>query len=63
MLRRLSVFLLLRAERFFLRMHGWRSEKDCGWMPPDGYPGPVKKRIQGHAVNSQKFYFFHSRRG
>jgi hypothetical protein len=54
-LKRFSTKMLLAAEKFYLRMHGWEEVGPDAWDTPSDYE--FKKRMgvrQGHAVNSQK---------
>ena len=56
MMRKVSVWLLEKAERFFLKSHGWTYVKDGGWSPPGSYPFRRKSMsyARGHAINAQK---------
>lgn len=54
-LGRISTKLLLAAEKFYLRAHGWIQIGPDSWDSPLDYQ--FKRRLgirQGHAVNSQK---------
>lgn len=53
-MKRFSIWLLEKAERFFLRAHGWRIT-DNGWEPPADYEFRNKRRYtRSHAVNASK---------
>ena len=57
MKKRLAVWLLGKAERFFLEAHGWvRVESKRVWVLPKDYPFRRKgvAYTHGHAVNAQK---------
>lgn len=52
---KLSTKLLLAAERFYLRAHGWIKVGPDSWDTPLDYKFKARLGIrQGHAVNSQK---------
>jgi len=56
--RRLALWLLERAERFFLHAHGWERAKVFGrvvWSPPLDYPFRRPEYVtRTHALNAQK---------
>ena len=58
-MKRLSRWLLVAAERFYLYAHGWRASSVYvdGLVPPVSWPF---KRLDlytcGHALNAQKFH-------
>lgn len=62
-MKRLSIWILEKAERFFLRTHGWRLE-DSYWKPPNDYPFRSKKAYsRRHAVNAHRQVIYNPMHG
>lgn len=62
-MKRLSIWLLEKAERFFLRAHGWKLT-DNGWDPPADYEFRKKGRYtRSHAVNANRQLIYNPMHG
>lgn len=55
MMKKLASKLLRATERLYLYAHGWRSQGDDKFTPPDDYPFERKPEyVRPHAVNAQR---------
>jgi hypothetical protein len=54
-MKKLSVWMLRAAERFYLHAHEWHNLDNDEYHPPEGYPFKIKvpRYNRRHAVNAQ----------
>ena len=59
---RIATKILIQAEEWYLKSHGWNKVGPDAWDPPSDYPSERTRTRRGlhrgHAVNSQKTYLY-----